>query len=80
MRKISIIIALLIIFFLLVGEVLAQPEFSREIRIAFSAFDLFGGLTGREIEAMNNHSSFCFVYLIICIWLVKLLWKPKRQL
>jgi len=79
MRKISIIIALLIIFFLLVGEVLAQPEFYREIRIAFSAFDLFAGLTGSDLETLRGNSSFCFVYLILCIWLIKLMWKPKRQ-
>lgn len=52
----------------------------RKARLAMSSFDLVGGLTTRELEAIPNYNRlFPFVYLIACLWLVFGLRKAKRN-
>ncbi len=51
----------------------------RKARLAMSSFDLVGGLTTRELEAIPNYNRlFPFVYLIACLWLVFGLRKARR--
>ena len=52
----------------------------RKARLAMSSFDLVGGLTTRDIEAIPTYSrAFSFYFLLACFWLVLGLKKPKRD-
>jgi hypothetical protein len=52
----------------------------RKARLAMSSFDLVGGLTTRELEAIPKYNRlFPFVYLIACLWLVFGLRKARRD-
>lgn len=46
----------------------------KDIGFAFSPFDLFAGLTLREVENLSiNNPLFFFVCLLACLWLVRAL-------
>ena len=52
----------------------------RKVRLALSSFDLVGGLTNKDLEAIPTYSRFFpFLYLLACIWLILGLRKPKRE-
>ena len=52
----------------------------RKVRLALSSFDLVGGLTTRDLEAIPTYSRFfSFFYLLACFWLILGLKKPKRD-
>ncbi|MEJ2068855.1 MAG: hypothetical protein P8X65_03075 [Syntrophobacterales bacterium] len=52
----------------------------RKVRLALSSFDLVGGLTNHDLEAIPTYSrAFSFYFLLACLWLVLGLRKPRRE-
>jgi hypothetical protein len=52
----------------------------RKARLAMSSFDLVGGLTTHDLEAIPTYSrAFAFYFLLACFWLILGLKKPKRD-
>lgn len=63
-----------------VAETVKKQVYFRKARLALSSFDLVGGLTTRELEAIPTYSRiFPFFYLLACFWLILGLKKPGRE-
>jgi len=63
-----------------VARAVRKQVYYRKARLALSSFDLMGGLTTRDLEAIPTYSrAFAFYFLVACFWLVLGLKKPKRD-
>jgi len=52
----------------------------RKARLALSSFDLIGGLTNQDLETIPNLNRFFpFFFLLVCLWLILGLKKPRRE-
>jgi hypothetical protein len=57
----------------------SQPSDYRNIRLAFSSFDLMAGLTNRDLENLQAHGlTYAFLSLLAAFWLVLGLRLAKR--
>jgi hypothetical protein len=49
------------------GNLDGQREY-RRIKLAFGSFDLFAGLTSREVRALASSVDGSFYLLLVCLW------------
>jgi hypothetical protein len=54
------------------GEITRKIIEYKKVRLAFSSFDLMGGLTVQELDDLNKPFSriFSFFFLFSCLWVV----------
>jgi len=49
----------------------------KKIRLAFNSFDLAGGLTRSDWEAIPSQNTFFFAFLLVCVGILGWLKKPE---